>query len=269
MVCLRIFAFLLISFITSSVAAREVAAQAGGDEKLSEALRLAESHVVKGETCLASGNTECARREFDLAVDMILDLGVDVRADERLRVAYREIIERISRHEHTPAQSGGMLGWKTQDYDGRLEKPRAAETEIAGTLGPTDGPLTVAEFQKRFAILRDAFKEKYNRDITLTGADHGEHRRLYGRGSAYDIRTRDLTREQVNFIIARGATLGLRIKDFSTWEKVAAHNARTYALGRPLDTLATGVHLHIDRMTPSKKGRWTSQPATSKRSRKK
>ncbi len=269
MACLRIFGLLLISIITSVAAATPVVAQSGGNAKPTEALAQAEAHVQKGEACLASGNPECARREFDLAVDRILELGVDVRADEQLRVAYRALVERISRHETTSAQSGGMLSWKTQEYEGRLEKAATPQPEIAESFAMVDGPLTVVEFQKRFAVLRDAFKEQYNRDITLTGADHGEHRRLYGRGAAYDIRTRDLTREQVSFIIARGAKLGLRIKDFSTWQKVAAHNARTYQLGRPLDTLATGVHLHIDRMAPSKKGRWTSQTAASNRVRKK
>jgi hypothetical protein len=85
-------------------------------------------------------------------------------------------------------------------------------------------------------------------------------------GSAFDIRVRDLTREQVAFIISNGNQLGMRIKDFSTWESVAAHNARTRMLGRPLDTLATGVHLHIDRMAPAKKS-LVSVAATAKSSR--
>jgi hypothetical protein len=78
---------------------------------------------------------------------------------------------------------------------------------------------------------------------------------------------RDLNREQVWFIIAAGNKLGLRIKDFSTWDKVAAHNARSLSLGRPLDTYATGVHLHIDRMTPVTKRRMVEMPAVSKRQR--
>ena len=116
--------------------------------------------------------------------------------------------------------------------------------------------------------IRKRFNEKYNRDITLTGADHSEHRRLYGAGSAYDIRVRDLTREQVAFIIANGAKLGLRIKDFSTWDRVATHNARTLALGRPLDTLATGIHLHIDRMTAPKPSTMAATPVVSSNLRK-
>lgn len=122
------------------------------------------------------------------------------------------------------------------------------------------GPLSPKEFQDRFAQLRSRFKEKYSRDIVLTGADHGEHRRLYGKGSAFDVRARDLTREQVTFIISEGNRLGLRIKDFSTWQKVAAHNQRSQELGRPLDTYATGLHLHIDRMTAPGKARMVAKP---------
>jgi hypothetical protein len=146
-------------------------------------------------------------------------------------------------------------------------KPAA---EIAGSETDylTDGPLSSAEFQERFNLLRKSFREKYERDITLTGADHGEHRRLYGRASAYDIRTRDLTREQVAFIISTGKKLGLRIKDFSTWDKVARHNARSQMLGRPLDTFATGVHLHIDRMAPPKRRTVTTKAAASSKLRK-
>ena len=130
------------------------------------------------------------------------------------------------------------------------------------------GPLTVDGFQRQFSELRKRFNEKYDRDITLTGADHSEHRRLYGAGSAYDIRVRDLTREQVTFIVATGAKLGLRIKDFSTWDRVNAHNSRTIALGRPLDTLATGVHLHIDRMTAARTPVRVVVPSVSSKLRK-
>ena len=215
-----------------------------------EALAVAGQHLRKGEVCLANGDTECARREFDSAVDYLFDLGVDTRIDERLRLGLRAMIEKINTYETGSALAAAKPFWKTQEFEGR---PLVELTEPVETLGSGSlGPLTVDGFQRKFAELRKRFNDKYARDITLTGADHAEHRRLYGPGSAYDIRVRDLTREQVNFIVATGSHLGLRIKDFSTWDRVQAHNARTFALGRPLDTLATGVHLHIDRMPASR-----------------
>lgn len=226
-------------------------------------LTAARQHLAKGEECLKSGNNECARREFDAAIDFIFDQGVDVRSDERLRAGLRELIEKINRYETAPSTLSAKGFWKTQEFEGRPEEDK---TEVAesGQDSMRLGPLTSAEFQRKFAELRKTFQEKYNRDITLTGADHGEHTRLYGRGSAFDIRVRDLTREQVRFIISTGNSLGLRIKDFSTWDRVAAHNARSQMLGRPLDTYATGVHLHIDRMWPVRKPMMVTAPAISK-----
>ncbi|MEK6304478.1 MAG: hypothetical protein AABO41_27635 [Acidobacteriota bacterium] len=226
-----------------------------------DALAVAEQHLRKGEACLASGDADCARREFDTAVDYMFDLGVDVRNDERLRLGLRGMIEKINHYETASSVAAAKPFWKTQEFKGM---PPEEPVERGDTLADVSrGPLTVDGFQRKFAELRKRFNEKYDRDITLTGADHSEHRRLYGVGSAYDIRVRDLTREQVNFIVANGARLGLRIKDFSTWERVRAHNGRTIALRRPLDTLATGVHLHIDRMLYARPAAMVSKPAVS------
>lgn len=225
-------------------------------------LAAARQRLQKGEECLTAGDGECARREFDSAIDEFLQSGLDLRSNERLLAVWREMIEKINRYETSPLAATGKQLWRSQDFDGR-----PVQDPVAGIASELDGPPDASTFQRRFAELRKRFQDKYSRDITLTGADHAEHRRLYGIGSAYDIRVRDLTREQVAFIISTGSKLGLRIKDFSTWESVAVHNARTLMLGRPLDTLATGVHLHIDRMTLTKKS-LVSVPATSKKQRK-
>jgi hypothetical protein len=218
------------------------------DEILTAVITAGRRHVEKGEACVATGDVECARREFDSAIDEYLQSGIDLRSDERLLASWRETIEKINRMETSNVVAEGKRFWRSQDFEGHPPDERVAQA-----LTEFNGPLTSAVFQSRFGELRKRFQEKYQREITLTGADHAEHRRLYGSGSAYDIRVRDLTREQVRFIIATGTSLGLRIKDFSTWESVAAHNARTFMLGRPLDTLATGVHLHIDRMVSPKR----------------
>jgi hypothetical protein len=217
------------------------------DDIVSTILTSSRHHVEKGEACLAAGDVACARREFDSAIDEYLESGADLRSDDRLLATWRETIEKISRYEISNTVADGKQFWKSQDFEGHPPDERVAETILGSS-----GPLTTAVFQSRFGELRKRFEETFGREITLTGADHAEHRRLYGSGSAYDIRVRDLTREQVKFIIGTGSALGLRIKDFSTWESVAAHNARTRMLGRSLDTLATGVHLHIDRMVGKK-----------------
>jgi hypothetical protein len=250
---------LAVSMLTLTAAS--AGAQTGAaTSRTDEILAGARQHLAKGEACLAAGNTDCARREFDEAIDFVFEQRVDVRSDPRLRAGFTEIIEKIYRYETQTESAQAARLWKPQEYEGR---PAADEAEVAETDLPV-GPMNAVEFQRRFALLRAAFREAYDRDITLTGADHGEHRRLYGRGSAFDIRVRDLTREQVVFIIGKGNELGLRIKDFSTWGRVAAHNARSAQLGRPLDTYATGVHLHIDRMGAMRGARMVEKPAISK-----
>jgi len=254
---------LLLILLISAVASAQVSTP--GAVNTDEALAVAGQHFRKGEACLASGDAECARREFDSAIDYLFDLGVDVRSDERLKLGLRAMIEKINHYETSAVSASAKPFWRTQEFEGR---PLGEPTEAIDTLaGDSGGPLTVDGFQRKFAELRKRFNEKYDRDITLTGADHSEHRRVYGAGSAYDIRVRDLTREQVGFIVATGAGLGLRIKDFSTWDRVQAHNARTFALGRPLDTLATGIHLHIDRMTATKAPALVATPVVSTRLR--
>ncbi|SRR6266404_247400 len=252
------FAFLIQSTTMAHVQASSPAHLPG---KTDEILTAGKRHIDKGEACLAAGDVECARREFDGAVDEYLESGIDLRSEERLLAGWRDTIERINRLETSNTVADGKRFWKSQDFEGRLP-----DNSVAETLPESSGPLTSAVFQSRFGELRKQFHEKYQRDITLTGADHAEHRRLYGSGSAYDIRVRDLTREQVGFIIAKGTALGLRIKDFSTWDNVAAHNARTLMLGRPLDTLATGIHLHIDRMV-SRKQTLTAVPVVKSQPR--
>ncbi|HSE97715.1 MAG TPA: hypothetical protein VLD57_05545 [Blastocatellia bacterium] len=207
---------------------------------------------------------DCARREFDRAIDSVLEMGIDLRSNPAHLQTWREMIEKINVYQLDALGGEHASAWKTQEYEGQPPADQVARTSAVEEY-VADGPLTPAEFQKRFAALRRKFREEHGRDIVLTGADHGEHRRLYGPGSAFDIRARDLTREQVAYIIETGRRLGLRIKDFSTWTKVAAHNSRVLSLGRPLDTLATGLHLHIDRMGPSRSSRMTTRPAVKKR----
>ncbi len=259
------FALVVACLAPSAINAQTKPGSAARPPASDKILSVAEEYLRQGETCFNTGDMECARREFDRAIDYVLELGLDLRSDEQLHKGWRAIIEKINRYQLDALSEARAGSWKTQEFNGR---PAQEQTEMAASEESLfDGPLTPEAFQRQFADLRKIFREKYDRDIVLTGADHGEHRRLYGRGSAYDIRARDLNREQVDFIISTGTKLGLRIKDFSTWQKVAAHNSRTLSLGRPLDTLATGLHLHIDRMAPPKNRSMVSKPVISSKER--
>ncbi|MBA2339583.1 MAG: transglycosylase SLT domain-containing protein, partial [Pyrinomonadaceae bacterium] len=59
----------------------------------------AEDHFKKGLLNLTDNRREQARDEFDRAIDSILDSGMDVRSNPRLRTYYLELVERIYREE--------------------------------------------------------------------------------------------------------------------------------------------------------------------------
>ena len=76
----------------------------------------AEDHFKKGKLNLDDNRREQARDEFDKAVDVILESGMDVRANQRLQTYYLELVERIYRLEvpnqpYAPARAAGVC-WR-------------------------------------------------------------------------------------------------------------------------------------------------------------
>jgi hypothetical protein len=219
--------------------------------------------VKRAEECFTAGDLECARHEFDQATDVVVNSGIDVRSDTALSLYWRQLVERIDRYQSASIKSSSGVAWKMQEYDGQ-PPAEVPEQSAIGSLTRETGPLTIQSFQQKFAELQARFREKFDRDMVITGADHEEHRRLYGTGSAYDVRVKDLSAEEIKFIIDTGRAFGLRVKDFSTWEKVQAHNARVLGLGLQSDTLATSVHLHIDRNPEAARNRYVVEPANAR-----
>ncbi|MGH9821960.1 MAG: hypothetical protein ACREDR_01680 [Blastocatellia bacterium] len=259
----RLVPVLVVLFACSYPALSQVAAKAANstdsvESVVNDVIASAEQHLLRGEACYNAGDVTCARREFDIATDTIVTSGIDVRADRRLSVYWRGMVERIDQYQRQAFESEAKTGWKLQEFDGKPPIDPAKDPVVAEADESTGGPLSVEEFQRRFAKLQSLFHEKYGRDLAITGADHEEHRRLYGEGSAIDVRVRDLTSEQIGFVLDTGRRLGLRVKDFSSWEKVEVHNSRVRTLGLPSDTLATAVHIHIDREGT---GRYVAKPA--------
>lgn len=89
------------------------------DARVQGVIARAEVHFKQGELNLKDNKRFEAREEFDRAIDMILESGLDVRASERLRVYYLELVEKIYRLEVPsqqyvqPAPQGGLLAQAT------------------------------------------------------------------------------------------------------------------------------------------------------------
>lgn len=203
---------------------------------------LANARLAKGEAAMARGDFQSAREQFDQAVDAFLLCGFDLRADRELQAHFRETIERVHRFQRLALGAEGDSVWPLQAYEATSDDFRAEDLAAAAA----GGELSRMNFLARLGELQRQFKVKYQREFTLTGRDTAVHRRLYGYARAADVRVNDLTSQQVSFIVNTAPKLGIRVLDFSTMERVLAHNQRVLELGRPADTLATGMHLHLD-----------------------
>jgi len=69
------------------------------DVRAQSVIDKAENYFNLGELNLKDNKLEAARADYDRAVDAILDSGMDVRANPRLRTYYLELVERIYRRE--------------------------------------------------------------------------------------------------------------------------------------------------------------------------
>src|SRR5215471_7333685 len=140
--------------------------------------------------------------------------------------------------------SDGEMG-RDIDLDGRRPDDFGPESVGPGDrghdgsrldgLGPDD--FVRQDFAYRLAGLRQAFKDRFGRPLTITGTDTAEHVRLHGRGLAAEIRTHGLNPEHVDWLRDQTNAVGLNGRDYS-W------------VTRPVTTSTgvrlTGPHFHVD-----------------------
>src|SRR5689334_8832136 len=94
---------LTISFGTSNITS--VFAQSGSQSAPADAdavVNRAEALYRQGEAEFGKGQLETARKLFDQAVDAVLQSGIDLRSNSRLDTYYRDLLERIHKHEAQP-----------------------------------------------------------------------------------------------------------------------------------------------------------------------
>ena len=228
-------------------------------EEQRQIIALANVKLVAGEDSFTRGDFDHARTAFDDAVDVFLDSGFDLRSDPNLMAAYRETVEKVNRYTAIGLNAEGDSVWPLQAYEATSEDFRLEDLPTQEDLA-LGGDLADAKFLVRVAELQRRFEEKFGRPFTLTGRDTPVHSRLYGHGRAVDVRVHDLAANHVQFIVKNGRALRMRVLDFSSAERVAMHNLKVIASGRPLDTLATGVHLHLNDAPAARQG-YTERPA--------
>jgi membrane-bound lytic murein transglycosylase D len=91
-----------ISFaqIPAASSARSIPTEVDQMEKrVAQIIARSQDHFRKGKLNLEDKKREQARDEFDKAVDVILESGIDVRASQKLQTFYFELVEMIYREE--------------------------------------------------------------------------------------------------------------------------------------------------------------------------
>jgi len=233
-------------------------------EEQTKMLVRAQAKMQEGEASFARGDFDHARSSFDDAIDIFITSGYDLRSDPKLMAAYREAVERVNRYQAIGADAEGDTVWPLQEYEATVDDFRVPEMPDPADVIAAGGDLLSAAFLTRVSELQRRFKDKFGRPFTLTGRDTGVHSRLYGPGHAADVRVSDLSASQVQFIVDNGRALNMRVLDFSTYDRVMQHNMRVMSLGRPTDTLATGIHVHLNDQ-PHAAPRYAEQPAAKRK----
>ncbi|MGE3618552.1 MAG: hypothetical protein AB7L66_21965, partial [Gemmatimonadales bacterium] len=188
-------------------------------------------NVERGATLLDLGLPDEALRQFALAINVLE--ASDIGRSEWVQPSINTIIQTV-RDIYAAYRLNPPSG---------IRGVRGKLADLSKTLGAN---LTSDQFQGAVVAVGLAFKSAFNDTIVVTGRDHPEHVSLYGRGSAMDIRVRNLTRDQVTFLVASFLKVGVRVKDFSTDDVLQAQIAAARARGWN-DRAGTGLHLHIDR----------------------
>jgi membrane-bound lytic murein transglycosylase D len=106
------------------------------DPRVQQIVTRAEEHFRLGELNLKDQKRQAAREEFDKAVDIVLESGMDVRSNPRLQRYYLELVERVYRYEvpqgvplQQPTQNGASFVAVAQN--GGVQQPAPTEVGFA------------------------------------------------------------------------------------------------------------------------------------------
>jgi hypothetical protein len=124
------------SGIPSGSSARSIPTEVENmDARVQQVISQAESRFKEGELHLKAGERLQAREKFDKAVDIILESGLDIRANQKLQAYYLELVERVFRLE-TPLQPVppridlAQSGNAQVDYSGQFQQSGQEEPEV-------------------------------------------------------------------------------------------------------------------------------------------
>ena len=187
-------------------------------------------HMERGSTLLDLGLSDQALQEFARSTNVVETSRLRDNPWVKPRIAALE------------ATIGEIYRTRSINVPSQYKNAKAT-VNMASSL---KAQLSAADFGTRFAAMQTRFASQFHREVVVTGRDHPEHLSLYGRGGAIDMRVSDLSRDQVQWIVANCRAAGIRVKDFSTDSVLQAQIQSAIKAGLA-DRAGTGVHLHVDR----------------------
>ena len=187
-------------------------------------------HMERGSTLLDLGLSDQALQEFARSTNVVETSRLRDNPWVKPRIAALE------------ATIGEIYRTRSINVPAQYRNAKAT----VSTASALKAQLSAADFATRFGAMQTRFAAQFHRDVVVTGRDHPEHLSLYGKGGAIDMRVNDLSREQVQWIVANCRAAGIRVKDFSTDSVLQAQIQSAIKAGLA-DRAGTGVHLHVDR----------------------
>ena len=187
-------------------------------------------HMERGSTLLDMGLSDQALQEFARSTNVVETSRLRDNPWVKPRIAALE------------ATIGEIYRTRSINVPAQYRNAKAT----VSTASALKAQLSAADFAARFGAMETRFVARFHRDVVVTGRDHAEHLSLYGKGGAIDMRVNDLSREQVQWIVANCRAAGIRVKDFSTDSVLQAQIQSAIKAGLA-DRAGTGVHLHVDR----------------------
>ena len=93
--------------------------QSPRSQEIQRVIERSNSYFQSAEVNFKDGNFDKARREYDKAVDIVLEAGIDVRSDARLQQHYQNLVERIFQRQMTlmAGPSGPVVSDVAQNGD--------------------------------------------------------------------------------------------------------------------------------------------------------
>lgn len=100
-------------------------------QEIQRVIERSNSYFQSAEVNFKDGNFEKARREYDKAVDIVLESGIDVRSDARLQQHYQNLVEHIFQRQMTlmvAAPGPATSNVAQNNEDGQQESSAANKT---------------------------------------------------------------------------------------------------------------------------------------------